>query len=114
MKSLIKLILILLALGLIFFLINRENTKTDNAIPTATTTTSTTTNVNIEDFVSQNISNLSPIKEQVGGKFYVTSITANGGTGTVEFEDGHNAYIADFTYQTDIAGKVSVLSFKLR
>lgn len=68
----------------------------------------------IEEYVSKNISNLSPIKEQLGGKFYLTSIEAHGGEGIVEYEDGHNAYTADFTYKTDESGKVSVTSFKIR
>ncbi|MES3031147.1 MAG: hypothetical protein V4697_01900 [Patescibacteria group bacterium] len=51
-----------------------------------------------EDYVRENISTLSPVKEQVGGKFFVTEIEANDGSGFVSYEDGHNAYTADFTY----------------
>lgn len=67
--------------------------------------------MSIEDFVKQNISALSPIKEQLGGKFYVTSIEAHGGIGTVEYEDGHNAYTADFTYEIDENGVPTVTAF---
>ena len=114
MKQLKILLLVVFALLIIFYIANRE--KINNYINTASSTpiTSTTTNISIEDFVSQNISTLSPEKEVLGGKFYVTRVQASNGKGTVEYEDGHIALVADFTYQTDIAGKVSVVSFKIR
>jgi hypothetical protein len=68
----------------------------------------------IEEYVGSHISQLSPVKEQLGGKFFVTAIEAHGGAGTVEYEDGHNAYTADFTYAVDAAGNPSVTSFKIR
>lgn len=52
----------------------------------------------IEEYVRDAISTLSPIKEQTGGKFYVTKITAVEGRGIVQYEDGHNAYNAFFDY----------------
>jgi hypothetical protein len=70
--------------------------------------------ISIEDYVRQNISLLSPQKEQVGGTFYVTSIEAHGGAGTVSYEDGHNAYTADFTYAVDERGNPKVGSFAVR
>lgn len=68
----------------------------------------------IEAYVSENISTLSPVKEQLGGKFFVTDIEAHGGAGTVSYEDGHNAYTADFTYAVDEAGAPAVTSFEIR
>jgi hypothetical protein len=70
--------------------------------------------MSVEAYVTQNISELSPIKEQLGGTFYVTKIEAHGGAGTVEYEDGHNAYVADFRYETDERGAVTVSSFSIR
>lgn len=70
--------------------------------------------MSIEDYVKANISELSPVKEQVGGTFYVTAIEASGGVGTVSYEDGHNAYAADFAYVIDAAGRPSVTSFTIR
>ncbi len=56
----------------------------------------------IESYVKNNISELSPSKEQVGGTFYVTDLSITSPTsGVVSYEDGHNAYVADFTYRTD-------------
>ena len=68
----------------------------------------------IEEYVSKNISTLSTEPEQLGGTFYVTSIEAKDGSGVVSYEDGHNAYTADFTYSTNESGSFSVDSFVVR
>jgi hypothetical protein len=68
----------------------------------------------VEKYVTDNISKLSPVHEQVGGTFYVTSIHAEAGAGTVSYEDGHNAYTADFTYSSDAQNTVRVDSFVVR
>lgn len=75
---------------------------------------STSKNASVEEYVSRNISKLSPEKEVLGGKFYVTKIEAHGGAGTVEYEDGHNAFTADFTYTVDEKGAVHVTAFTVR
>lgn len=74
---------------------------------------STVTPIPIDSYVETNISTLSPIKEQLGGTFYVTSIEARDGKGVVEYEDGHNAYTADFTY-TETFGAPTITSFVVR
>lgn len=68
----------------------------------------------IEAYVRRNISALSSVKEQLGGTFYVTAFEAQDGVGTVQYEDGHNAYAADFTYETDADGNLSVTSWRMR
>lgn len=71
--------------------------------------------MSIEQYVHENISELSPVKEQLGGTFYVTGMSADGGVGVVEYEDGHNAYTADFTYQTEPNhGAITITSFTVR
>ena len=70
--------------------------------------------VSIEDYVTENIYTLSPEKEVLGGKLYVNEIEANGGVGTVYYEDGHIALIADFTYEIDSKGIPTVKTFKVR
>ena len=70
--------------------------------------------MDIESYVRNSISELSPVKEQLGGTFYVTSIETHGGTGIVSYEDGHNAYTADFTYTIDEEGKPTIDSFIVR
>lgn len=70
--------------------------------------------MSIEDYVSQNISALSPEKEVLGGQFYVTAIEAEDGRGTVSYEDGHIAFTADFTYETNIERGHTITSFSIR
>jgi hypothetical protein len=70
--------------------------------------------MDIESYVRAHISELSPTKEQVGGTFQVTGIEAHGGSGTVSYEDGHNAYTADFTYHVTQEGQPVVDSFIIR
>ncbi len=71
------------------------------------------TTIDIEKYVTENISSLSPEKATLGGTFYVTDIEAAGGRGVVEYEDGHNAYVADFEYFIDKYG-ITVSSFEVR
>lgn len=76
--------------------------------------TSTERYMDIESYVRTMISNLSPVQASLGGNLYVTKIESHGGTGTVYYEDGHNAYIADFIYSVDNDGKLSVNGFTVR
>lgn len=56
----------------------------------------------VSQYIEENISQLSPDSEVLVGTFYVTNIEFTGtNTGTVEYEDGHIALIADFTYHFD-------------
>lgn len=68
----------------------------------------------VEAYVAANISSLSSMPEVLGGTFYVTAIEAANGKGTVSYEDGHNAYTADFSYSFREDGSVSVDSFVVR
>lgn len=68
----------------------------------------------VERYIAENISRLSPEPEVLGGTYYVTAIEAQNGSGTVSYEDGHNAYTADFTYTETGDGTVSVDSFVIR
>lgn len=65
----------------------------------------------IEEYVAKNISTLSTEPAQLGGTFYVTSVEAKDGSGMVSYEDGHNAYVADFTYTSE---PLSITSFVIR
>lgn len=64
-------------------------------------------------YINKNISDLSPEKEVLGGSFYITNITADAGTGTVIYEDGHNSFTADFTYEFSESGEVKITSFEI-
>jgi hypothetical protein len=68
----------------------------------------------IEVFIRSNISALSPVPETLGGTFYVTRIETTPGTGVVHYEDGHQAYVADLTYDVGADGAPSITSFTVR
>lgn len=68
----------------------------------------------IEDFIRENINAISPIGPGMGGTFYVTSIAAENGSGTVSYEDGHMAYTADFSYTVSAGGVPSIAAFTVR
>lgn len=54
----------------------------------------------VSKYIRENISQLSPQKEVLGGKFYVTSLDLiDDKTGKVEYEDGHIALKATFNFQ---------------
>jgi hypothetical protein len=106
--------LIVLAAVLGAYAYNKNNTQIIDK-DTDTTEAPSGRAMSIEQYVSQNISELSPEKEVLGGTFYVTKIEANAGTGTVEYEDGHNAFVADFTYDIDPEhGAITIKSFIVR
>lgn len=116
MKTLITLILILI-IGFAVFHYRDDIWNSSSTTETATTTPSDSRAMSIENYVKLNISNLSTqagAEEVLGGKFYVTSIETHGGAGTVSYEDGHNAYIGDFTYSTAENGTITINSFKVR
>ncbi len=113
-KNTIVLILALIIIAAIFGFIAYQNNTSVVTNPIDTTNTDTQGNSNntqepangdrmmsIEDYVRSNISKLSSEKEVLGGTFYVTEIEAQDGAGAVSYEDGHNAFTADFTYTTD-------------
>ena len=72
--------------------------------------------MSVESYVRQNISALSPIRETMGGTFYVTEIEVKPAerTGHVKYEDGHMAYEADFTYTSNDRTGHSITSFVVR
>lgn len=70
--------------------------------------------MDIESYIKNSISEISPVKETLGGTFYVTSIETHDGTGTVSYEDGHNTYIADFHYKIEEDGRPVISEFSIR
>lgn len=72
--------------------------------------------VPIDVYVKRNVAGLSAeagFPEVLGGTFQVTKFEASKGKGVVSYEDGHNAYTADFTYSID-KGLVTIKSFTVR
>lgn len=105
--------LIIIAAGTVFYF-SRENAAVPEQSDNGTGEPQNGRVMSIDDYVRQNISTLSPEKEVLGGKFYVTRIETNKGSGYVEYEDGHIALAADFTYRIDQERGITITSFTIR
>lgn len=73
----------------------------------------------IESYLQEHISELSTEPAVLGGTFYVTAVDlmptgAGRGTGVVAYEDGHVAYIADFSYSADDFRGIEITNFVIR
>jgi putative hemolysin len=67
----------------------------------------------VNDYLNKNISNLSPVKEVLGGKYYVTNTRFDkSGEAVIDYEDGHIAHQAKVIYEYKNSA-VKVLSFTL-
>ncbi|GEM_PF-881252 len=67
------------------------------------------------EYLKTHISELSPQKEVLGGKFYITAFEFTGrSTGLVSYEDGHNAFNAEIEIARDNSGNIAVQSFTLK
>lgn len=65
----------------------------------------------VKDYLSKNISTLSPEKEVLGGKFYITNTRFNkSGEIVADYEDGHIALQGTATYEYK-NGEVKILTF---
>jgi hypothetical protein len=63
----------------------------------------------VSQYIQENISELSPEPEVLGGTFYVNDITFTGdNSGIVEYEDGHIMLVANFTYTFNAEGEPEV------
>ncbi len=68
----------------------------------------------IESYIGTHISELSPVQEVLGGKFFVTDIYVANGEGTVTYEDGHMQYTADFRYTENEDTGYTITKFTVR
>jgi hypothetical protein len=108
-KVIASILIIAAAIGLYVLIANKEET-----LPAPAGTSTQNRMMSVENYVKIYISELSPVSEVLGGRFYVTKIETDGDSGTVWYEDGHNAYVADFLYTTESNGAVRVNSFEVR
>jgi hypothetical protein len=121
MNKIALLAIIIIAVGIGGFFAYDSNTTEPTPAPQQETRTTTTSApqgklMSVEAYVTQNISALSPIKETMGGTFYVTEIEVEPeeNKGKVEYEDGHNAYVAEFTYTSNDRTGHTITSFVVR
>jgi hypothetical protein len=69
----------------------------------------------VSEYLKENISVLSPTKEVLGGKFYITKILfIDDNSGEVEYEDGHILLKSSFDYYIDKNGKMNVSNFIIK
>ncbi len=92
-----KIILIIIIAAIIFYYIDAHANE----------------QVKVENYMKSHISEISPEKEVLGGKFYITDITFEDHSGIVKYEDGHIAPEAAFTYSVDFFGNVKIDDFQL-
>jgi len=68
----------------------------------------------VRNYLSENLSTLSPEPEVLGGKFFVTKLEfINENKAIVEYEDGHNMYRAEFEYEIE-GEEIKPVSFELK
>lgn len=99
--AILGLILIVIIIGIVLFVYNKEiNTPTERE--------------NVENYLKENISKLSPVKAVLGGTWYVLSYTVDltKKTGTVTYEDGHIQEKKNFTYTINEKFEVVSMSIK--
>jgi hypothetical protein len=69
----------------------------------------------LRDYLNENISELSPEKEVLGGSFFITSLTLNGEDEfSIEYEDGHILLLASGKYSIDEENNVNIQEFNLQ
>jgi hypothetical protein len=115
MRTLIIIIVVVILLVAGGLIVLNASQRSQEFVPEQTDSATNTPDLSadVESYVRTHISTLSPEKEVLGGTFYVTNIVLGEGRGIVTYEDGHNAYTADFTY-TASPGTTSITSFVIR
>lgn len=67
----------------------------------------------VKDYIVAHLSELSPTKEVLGGKFYLTKIIFTGSRkANISYEDGHIALEAEVNYALDTQ-KLAITDFKI-
>jgi hypothetical protein len=105
-KTLFIIIIIGVIFGVFYFLDKKE------AIAPVIIDKDLTERVNVENYLRENISKLSPVKAVLGGTWYVVSVVIDleKNSGTVIYEDGHIQETKNFSYTTNQKGEVVSLT----
>jgi hypothetical protein len=86
-------------------------TRTEDLTPKALTEGS---RARVEKYIREHVSEFSPEKEVLGGKFYVTKVEFLSSSRTlVEYEDGHNGFTANVDFYTDTEGIVRIVDWRI-
>ncbi|MCR4333620.1 MAG: hypothetical protein NUV60_01165 [Patescibacteria group bacterium] len=107
-------VIVILGLGAYLYVLTQEPAQPTSGIEQPGAGDENGRSISAEEYVRANISQLSPESAVLGGTFYVTRVEAEGGAGIVEYEDGHIAFVADFTYEVDSDGGITITSFIVR
>ncbi len=95
-------------------LITKSSNTSGNGSKESDTQASPSAKNKVEEYIKNNISELSPEDAVLGGTFHVTSINFVGpDTCMVDYEDGHIALTAEAEFEIDQQGKVEINSFEL-
>ena len=70
--------------------------------------------MDLRTYLNVHISEISPVQETLGGKFYVSDVQSMNGKGVVRYEDGHMQYVADFLYSGSDSSGYTISKFKIR
>ncbi len=111
-------ILILIQVLLNYFFTSKNTSQTindleQNNIPVSKILTENDKET-IRDYLKDNISQLSPEKEVLGGKFYITDIQfVDNNNLIVDYEDGHIAFKAKIKFEVDYSGGVNIVNFEI-
>lgn len=105
-------LIILIAIIIVGFLIWR--TETQNGSETELDLTLEEKQELVRTYLQENISNLSPEKEVLGGTFYITEFEfMDSETCLINYEDGHIALRAKVNFNVSAQGDVEIVSFDL-
>jgi hypothetical protein len=109
--KILKYIFILAVLSLVLFLVLQ--TKTENkADIVPPQNIKMDIKQNVENYLRENISKLSPVKAVLGGIWYVVSVTTDleKNSGIVTYEDGHVQEVKNFLYTVNNKGEIVSLT----
>lgn len=115
----IIIIVIIFIIGLYFFqsknnLINTNLNKDNFNNPQVSKIITNSDKENIQEYLKNNISSLSPQKEVLGGKFYITNINfLDNNHLIVDYEDGHIALKAKVEFKINNENKIQILNFNI-
>jgi len=115
---LLAIILIFIQILLTYFFSTKNtdqtiNTLKQNNIPVVQITTNDQKEM-IMEYLRNNISKLSPEKEVLGGKFYITNTAfVDNNNLIVDYEDGHIALKARIKFEIDDLNNIKILNFEI-
>jgi hypothetical protein len=68
----------------------------------------------VERYIRDNINNISEVKPVLGGIWYVTSISIDSlsNKGKISYEDGHVEIKAQFTYNYQDSGEITIVDIQ--